>query len=201
MGKYFSRWYIYLTSILFIVVAFCIGVSFKVTPSKEQKIEIFLGATQCDTVSLIETLNNNKPEDVVTVNLNFHYSTHSNFSYIFTSFRAEMDIFILPEKYIKDFNDTVSGYSANIKKDEFEQYLGITPTYFMKDQFYKGIKVYDSETKEGILKDKITYCDDQYSSDYYLFFNYNSVNIDFLNNNSVTDNALKLVRAIFNENL
>ena len=200
MTKYLSKWYIYLLSVLIVVVSFCLGVSFKVAPSAEERIDIFICAKECNTASLIEKLNNNKPTDVVTVNLNFHYCTHSNFSYIYSSFRTEVDILILPSEYLKDNERNVIDYSAPIKKDEFEQYLGFAPTYYVKDEYYRGIKIYDKDTKEGILKEDITYCDEYYSSDYYLFFNYRSVNLGFLND-SVTDNALELVRAIYNENL
>ena len=200
MNKYLSKWYIYLVSVVFVIVAFCIGVSFKCAPKKEEKIEIFIGAKECNTVALIETLNANRADDVITVNVNFHYRTHSNFTYIYSSFRSEMDIFILPSEYLKNNEDIVTDYSASIKKDEFEQYFGLAPTYYIKGEFYKGIKIYDSASNEGFLKEEIIYCDENYNSDYYLFFGYNSVNLGFLND-SVTDNALELVRTIINEGL
>lgn len=200
MNKYLSKWYIYLISIVVIVVSFCVGVSFKCALKKHEKIEVFIGAKECNTVTLLEKLNNNKPIDTIAVNVNFHYSTHSNFSYIFSSFRSEVDLIILPQTYLKDSEANVVDYCASIKKDEFEQYLGFTPTYYVKGEFYKGIKIYDATSKEGILKEDITYCDSNYQSDYYLFFNYKSNNLGFLNE-SVTDNALELVRTLFNEGL
>ena len=68
--------------------------------------------------------------------------------------------------------------------------------YCLYDGVAKGFKVYDHVKDEGILKDYITYSNDDYKSDYYLFFQFKSINIGEMNSVSKTNNALKVIKEL-----
>ena len=64
-------------------------------------------------------------------------------------------------------------------------------TYYYSEDYAKGIKAYDKETKEGYLSDYIDYGE----NNYYLFFTYNSKNIGKLNNSS-SEKAFDVLKEI-----
>ena len=200
MTKILSKWYIYLIAIVTLVTSFCIATSVKVAPKAEERLNIFIGALNIDINKADIKLNEYKPSDVVVVNTNFHHVDYSNFGYIFTSFRPEMDIYILPEEYIKNNEKIVCDYAATLNVTSFNEFLNEEQVYYKRNEFYKGIKVFDNESNNGLLKDCISYINDSFKSDYYLFFNSKSINLGFLNE-SKTSNAIDFVRTLLNENI
>ena len=59
-------------------------------------------------------LNSNREDAVKAVNLYYHNINASNFTFIFSSFRANSDFFILPIDYVNKQKDTVIKYSDHI---------------------------------------------------------------------------------------
>ena len=201
MARIFSKWYIYLLSIAISVISFCLIVSFKTAPKEHERLQIFLGAYEAKVMDLQDRLEEEKPDGVKSISLRFNYVSSSNFTYIFSTLRTEMDIIILPKSYVEENEGATLNYFANIDTEYLQKEIGREFDYYVNnDSETKGFKIYDSSLEEGLFKDLITYSGDNDKSDYYLFFSYKSNNIGELNKKSKTKHALELIKNIY-ENL
>ena len=115
---------------------------------------------------------------------------------LYSSFRENCDFFILPLNYVNDYKGATINYSANLDIEYLNDYFDTKLEYCLYDGVAKGFKVYDHFKDEGILKDYITYLNDDYKSDYYLFFQFKSINIGDMNSISKTNNALKVIKEL-----
>ena len=208
MTKYLSKWYIYLSVIAVVIASFCIAVGVKVAPKEHERVDFFIGANNAKVSEIENKLNENLPEGIVTVSPKFHYVDADNFNYIFSSYKETVDFYILPMNFVRDNKSLATGSAQNLDRsvEYLNSYLGKTLEYCtfpdsdMKT-YVKGFKVYDYIKDEGILKNYITYnlpeTKVEEKSDYYLFFNFKSINCGEVNNNSKTDNALKIIKRMF----
>lgn len=196
MRKILSKWYIYLLTVAIIVTGFCLTVSFKTAPKKIERFDLFVGACDIKVNELEKELNKKKPQEVKVAQVRFHYVTSSDFTYIFANFRADVDCFILPYKYVIDNEADSVKYAANLNVDYMNSELKKELIYYQYDNQYKGIKIFDSVSNEGALSSYIDYSVDNYKSDYYLFFSYKSNNLG-KNNDGKTDRAIKMVKELF----
>lgn len=183
LRKILSRWYIYLASITLVIVSFCVAVSIKSEPKAEEKINFVIVSRGVNN-ELKNYLNNNKPNDIKKIEFRFVDLETKNLNYYFSTLRGSSDFFILPLDYAEGNSSITINYSANIKTDYLNEKLGETPTYYYSEEYAKGIKIYDGISKEGYLKDYITYNNEGETKDYYLFFTFNSKNIGQLNNSN-----------------
>lgn len=193
MSKIMSKWYLYLAGVLLSVTAFCVGVSIKTNPKPTERINFVIGAFEADIYNLDKKLSENKPDGLKVIEGKFHYISASNFGYIFSSLRGTSDFFILPEIYVESDLNNTARYAANLDEDYIDSQLGKEFEYYSAFEHLKGIKIFDSETQEGYLKDYITYETEEVKSDYYLFFTYNSSNIGEINN-SKSVHAFEIVK-------
>lgn len=196
MNKILSKWYIFIALIIVSTVSFCVAVNAKTSPKDNERISFFIGALDCKVDKLSNEINTNKEEQIKVINCNYHNINASNFTFIFSSFRENSDFFILPINYVKDNEGSVTKYSANIDKTYLDSQIGNNLEYVEYEGVAKGFKVYDSQAQSGMLKDYVTYTNDDYVSDYYLFFQFDSVNIGTLNSKTKTTNAFSVIKEL-----
>lgn len=193
MHNILSKWYIYLASFAVTTTAFCVATSIKTNPKETERINFVLGSYDADVTDLEKTLNKQRIDGIKNIRCSFLKLGSKNFNYLYSSMRGDSDFFILPIVYLENSFVGATDYAANIKTEYVDEMIGSSQTYYSVGDYVKGIKIYDSKTESGILKEYITYIEGEEKSDYYLFFTFNSKNIGELNN-SKTDNAFKVIR-------
>ena len=200
MNKLLSKWYIFVLTSLLAVVSFVIASSAIAAPKAHEKISFFLGAYGAKTEELNDKINKaNEIEGLKTIEFDFHYIYANDFAYMFNIYSETDDFYILPINFVEENKDAVLNYSANIKQDYVNSFFENELEYYVDGEYTKGIKMYDSSTDTGYLKDYIDYVSnnkDDKPCDYYLFFAYDSVNIGTLNHKTKTTNAFYVIQEL-----
>ena len=193
MSKIFSKWYLYIILALVSSVSFCILLNVRVSPKADQRITFFIGAVDSDVSKLNNKCKEFVDDNVMAINYRYHNIHASNFTFIYSSFREDSDFFILPIDYVNKNLGRTASLSANLNEEYINSKLNYQFDYLEVEGNKKAIKVYDSLTEEGILKDYVTYIDEEIKCDYYLFFEFDSVNIGEIHSRTKTDNAFKVI--------
>lgn len=190
LRKMLSKWYIYFVSTILVVASFCIITNVKSEPKENEKINFIIVSHGVNN-GLKSYLNDNKPSGIKKIEFRYVDLNTKNINYIFSTLRESADFFILPLSYAENNPSITIKYSANIKVDYLNEKIDTSPTYYYSEDYAKGIKAYDKETKTGLLSDYIDYGEDNY----YLFFTYNSKNIGKLNN-SDSEKAIDVLKEV-----
>lgn len=196
MTKVLSKWYIHISLLLVTTITFCVSVNMKTAPKEDERVSFFVGAIDTKKDDLEAKLDSKCDDDILAIYYHFHNIYASNFTFIYSSFRENCDFFILPINYVNDYKGATINYSANLDIEYLNDYFDTKLEYCLYDGVAKGFKVYDHVKDEGILKNYITYLNDDYKSDYYLFFQFKSINIGEMNSVSKTNNALKVIKEL-----
>lgn len=196
MAKILSKWYLYLLSIAVSVSAFCILTSIKTNPKRTEKISVLIGSYDAKVNDLEKELNNNKPEQVKDIQIRYLNLHAKNFQYLFSTLRDDIDMFILPNSYVAGKEDDTVKYAANLDAKYVDSKVEKEFEFYVYDGYNKGIKIYDSDSDIGCMKDYITYNEDDNKSDYFLFFSYKSKNIGKVNS-SESETAYQIVKEMY----
>ena len=192
--KHFSeKWLIYLISLILIFTFWLAVIDEIVAVKPSEKIGIFLG-----TYGIYQSVDEEieKPSGIEKIEI---FDANINEDYYFVIFAAyasnnDFDFSIVNEK---QFRESDIQYYQTLDQEVIAAYFGEREYFSLNDNIY-GIKIYDGETKEGILSDYVSYCIDDVAEDYYLFFHKNSSHIGLLNNSS-DDKAIQLIQALINQ--
>ncbi len=196
MKKLLSKWYLYLVAISVSVVAFCLSITIKTSPSKLEKINFFLGTYDALVTNLDKELEEKSSKDIKQINITFSFYGSSSFSYVFETTKQEMDFYILPSSFVGDI-EAMYLHFQTLDESYLNEYFESELSYLSFENSIKGIKVYDHILKDGYFKDYVTYSNQLSEDDYYLFYNYKSPNLGNLNEGK-TDHALSVSKILFN---
>ena len=200
MNKLLSKWYIFVLTSLLTVVSFVIASAAIAAPKEHEKISFFLGAYGAKVEELNQDINKaNDIEGLKIIEFDFHYIYANDFAYMFNIYSATDDFYILPIDFVEKNKEGVLNYSANIRQDYVNSFFDNKLEYYVDGEYTKGIKMYDSLTNTGYLKDYIDYVSKDKEvkpCDYYLFFAYDSVNIGTLNHKTKTTNAFYVIKEL-----
>ena len=173
-----EKWYKYL--IAFIVALFCwvIIIDIIVAPKKNERIEIFVGS-----YGVSNEINDvvDKPpyiEEFIFTDVKIN---ESYYFVLFSSYASseDVDAFIVKES---QFRESDIQYYQKLNENDVKELLGIEEFFKVNNDVY-GIKVYDGQTKTGLLAEYIIYDDGESAAeDYYMFFSKYSIHLGGLNN-------------------
>lgn len=171
-----KKWYVFLLWVL-ISFGFCNALFTMVTATnRDEKISFFIASYNVKR-SLLETLNDNKPELIKKVEVYWLNPEHEEFNMYFSAYGLiNADIIILPESKITklDLPSCFAAFPNGIFSDSV--------LYTETDGNNFGVRVYNKETGEGCAMEFIAYTHEEEGEDYYLFFNKNSEHNQFLDN-------------------
>ena len=190
--KHFAeKWLRYLIALILIFIFWLVIIDMLVAVKPENKIGIFIGS-----YGILQEIDDHieKPHEIEEIEI---YDLNINEDYYFVIFSAyasnrDFDFSIVNEK---QFRESDIQYYLILDEDTLVGYFGEQEYYFVNNQIY-GIKIYDGETKTGILNDLITYDAEESEDDYYLFFHKDSIHLGELNS-SVDDKAIQIIRNMF----
>lgn len=192
--KHFAeKWLRYLIALILIFIFWLVIIDMLIAVKPEYKLGIFIGAYGISP-KLEECIE--KPSKVEEIEI---FDVNINEDYYFVIFSAyassgDFDFSIVNEK---QFRESDIQYYLVLDEQKLVAYFGDQEYYRVNDQIY-GIKIYDGETKTGILNDAIVYDFEDESEDYYLFFYKNSTHLGELNS-STDDKAIQAIKSIFND--
>ncbi len=192
--KHFAeKWLRYLIALILIFIFWLVIIDTLIAVKPENKIGIFIGAYGI-SATLDEHIE--KPSDIEEIEI---FDVNINEDYYFVIFSAyassgDFDFSIVNEK---QFRESDIQYYLILDEQKLTSYFGEQEYYRVNDQIY-GIKIYDGETKTGILTDAIVYDFEDQAEDYYLFFYKNSTHLGELNS-SADDKAIQTIKSIFNK--
>lgn len=200
MNKILSKWYIFVLTSLLAVVSFVVASSAIAAPKAHEKISFFIGAYDAKVEELNQDINkSNDVEGLKVIEFDFHYTYANDFGYIFSIYKETDDFYILPLDFVEKNKEGVLNYSANIRQDYVNSFFENKLEYYVDGEDTKGIKMYDSLTDTGYLKNYIDYVSkdkDVKPCDYYLFFAFDSINIGTLNHENKTTNAFQVIQEL-----
>lgn len=194
--KHFTeKWIRYLIALILIFIFWLVVVDILVAVKPENKIGIFVGAYGVSQ-SIEEQID--KPDGIEKIEI---YDLNINEDYYFVIFSAyasnrDFDFSIVNEK---QFRESDIQYYLSLNQETIVDYFGEQEYYYVNNQIY-GIKIYDGETKQGILNDLIDFDGENLTDDYYLFFHKDSLHLGNLN--SSNDNkAIQAIQGIIEKYL
>lgn len=193
LNHFISKWYKYLFALILAIVLWILLIDLFVAPKKNEKIGIFIGS-----YGMSEKINEaiTKPDYLREINF---YDVNINESYYFILFSSyassgDFDMAIVAES---QFRESDIQYYEKINQEKFEGSFGVFDYYRVNDDIY-GVKVYDSETNQGILTDYIAFEDEGFEEDYYLFFSNSSIHLGPLND-SQYDGLYEILKELLNK--
>ena len=194
--KHFAeKWIRYLIALILIFIFWLVVVDMLVAVKPENKIGIFIGAYGISQ-ALDEQIE--KPDGIEEIEI---FDLNINEDYYFVIFSAyasnrDFDFSIVNEK---QFRESDIQYYLTLNEETLVDYFGEQEYYCVNDQIY-GIKIYDGETKKGILSDLVTFEGEDLNDDYYLFFHKDSVHLGNLNS-SRDDKAIQIIQSMLEKYL
>ena len=105
-----------------------------------------------------------------------------------------MDVLIFPKSFLDENIESNFKTYAKLSQEIISNYI-TDASYYEYDGNKYAVKVFDSTSKKGWCDSIISYGNDLFNEDYYMFFNKKSVNLGELNN-SKYDNALAFMKAM-----
>lgn len=163
------------------------------SPRKENKVEILIGAKECDTSRFVDYVSKKKQDYIYQIDVSCYESSSNTFLTYYVNTFGSMDITIIPESIF-----TIGAFTSNIAKyaelnlDVINKYMDLSSYSFFESNDKKyGIKIYDFESKRGNLIDYIKYEE----CSYYLFISASSLHGGGLNN-STHDGIFDIVKSI-----
>ena len=167
-----KRWYLFVLVVLVCIPIFSISVNKITEPKEHERVNIFIASNSTSGTNLRSKLKENKPPYLKEIEVFSVLESDTTFSELLVTRGLLMsDILILPsdtilEKDHSSFMEIDVEYIKSGTNYDFE--------YVVLDEKILAIKIYNSETKEGLLKDYINYSD----KDYYLMINVNTKQMD-----------------------
>ena len=192
--KHFAeKWVRYLITFILIFIFWLVAIDTLVAVKPEHRVGVFIGAYGISP-SINECIE--KPEGIEEVEI---LDVNIGEDYYFVIFDAyassgDFDFSIVNEK---QFRESDIQYYLILDKEMLIDYFGEQEYYCVNNQIY-GIKIYDKETKRGILNDVVVYDAEDESEDYYLFFYKDSMHLGKLNS-SVDDKAIQVINDLINK--
>ncbi len=163
-----KRWYLFVLVLLVCIPLFSITINKVTEPKDYERVNIFIASNSASGTDLRSKLKENKPSYLKEIDVYSVLENDSNFSELLVTRGLLMsDMFILPadsilEKDHSSFMEIDVEYIKSGTNYDFE--------YVVIDEKILAIKIYNSETKEGLLKNYINYSD----KDYYLMLSVNT---------------------------
>ena len=167
-----KRWYLFVLILLVCIPVFSVSVNKLTEPKETERVNIFIASNSASGTNLRTKLKENKPSYLKEIDVYSVLENDSNFSELLVTRGLLMsDMFILPsdtilEKDHSSFMELDVEYIKSGTNYDFE--------YVVLDEKILAIKIYNSETKEGLLKNYINYSD----KDYYLMISVNTKQMD-----------------------
>lgn len=186
-----ERWFIYL---IWAAVAVFLSewiFSLITAPDESERITVFIGAYSCDTVGLSEKLDEEKPDNVREIRVEYYDIDNYNFQMFFTVKSAEADLFVLPKKVVDDANLL---RFCEFSREKALSLFGVGDVLDYGGYGY-GLKIYDGADNEGSAGKYVGYAEDGKTDDYYILFNRQSVHAGGLNSGE-SDGAIVLARRL-----
>lgn len=183
-STFLSLLMVVLLSILFVTLS---------SPRKENKVEMLIGAKECDTSRLVDYVSKGKQDYIYQIEASCYESNSNTFLTYYVNTLGSMDITIIPESIftIGAFTSNIAKY-AELKLNVINKYMDLSSCSFFENNGKKyGIKIYDFESKKGKLTDYIKYEE----CSYYLFISASSLHGGELNN-SAHDGIFDIVKSI-----
>ena len=185
-----NNWYWFVIGAFAITGVVCGGVAIRCNPTAKEKILYYVCAMDIDTSVLVKESKSVSSEDIRQIRVNHESVKSSENSRLFGMVYNSTDIYIYPESQLERTIPLCVGFNQDNIND-------LLPNASAKEKYedngsYFAIKIYDSDSGEGALKDIIDYrISDEDKQDYYLSFPKTSKHIGLLNN-CASDNALKI---------
>ncbi len=192
--KHFAeKWLRYLIALILIFIFWLVVIDTLVAVKPEDKLCIFIGAygISPNIEEHIEKPSEIEEIEILDVNINQDY-----YFVIFSAHASnkDFDFSIVNEK---QFRESDIQYYLILDEEKLIDYFGEQEYYRVNDDIY-GIKIYDGETKKGILGDLVSYNLEDEADDYYLFFHKDSIHLGELNSSS-DDMAIQVIKSILDK--
>ncbi len=137
------------------------------SPRRENKVEILIGANECNRDNLISRIKENKQEYIYEIDISSYESSSDLFLTYYLNTLGDMDITIIPESILElgVFKTNISKYAV-LDFKIIEKYMDLSLfSFYEKEEKKYGIKVYDPKLNMGVLSQFIQF----EKSPYYLF--------------------------------
>ena len=188
-----TKWKYQLLGIVGAFIVSIIAITISSAPTKKEKISIFLTCYKAEN-NFSAYMDSIKPDYLEIIELNIKQKEDTYYGTVIQGFRKDADFIIVPESKIdyiitKDcliLTDDMIGELTNKHYD-----------YYSINDINYGLKIYSKDTKEGILKEYITFNQENSDEDCYLFVNNKSLHMGKYNN-SKYDGAIKVLKEILN---
>ena len=188
-----TKWKYQLLGIVVAFIVSIIAITISSAPTKKEKISIFLTCYKAEN-NFSAYMDSIKPDYLEIIELNIKQKEDTYYGTVIQGFRKDADFIIVPESKIdyiitKDcliLTDDMIGELTNKHYD-----------YYSINDINYGLKIYSKDTKEGILKEYITFNQETSDEDCYLFINNKSLHMGKYNN-SKYDGAIKVLKEILN---
>ena len=172
------QWKFQLLGILVAFIISLISIQVASTPTKKEKIAIFLTCFMANE-RLNEYVDSIKPDYLEIIELNIRHKEDTYYGTVIKGYYKTADIIIVPESKT-DYIITKDCLALN---DEIVDKLTAKDyEYYKKDDNNYGLKVYSKDSNTGILSDLVIFDKEDKDEDYYLFISNKSVHLGEFNN-------------------
>lgn len=181
-------WYVYIVAIVAGVIGSIYYCEFINMPRKQETISLFVSSYSNDPTNLHKFLNEKKPDYLREINITMISPKSGDFDFFMVNKGlGKADIFILSESYL--FEDLTNKQFANLN----EEYLNTYFTY-STDESGKGILIHSAGSEDN---DLMTFHNDKYDENFYLFYRKNSLHIGELGKKK-WDTAIAFTKELLN---
>ncbi|MCQ2742541.1 MAG: hypothetical protein MJ239_04505 [Bacilli bacterium] len=191
--KVSSHWYLFLLGIAVSITATCIAITMKTAPKEEERIQVFVGAKNCQVEPLRTKLFEAKDPSILEVSINLDIEGSSTFSYVYNTVFSEMSMFVLPSSFLSNGLTKNTEKFATLLPEYLSNYTSKPLEYLEVGGHKKGVLLHKKSEKEGIASSYITYTEEE---EYYLFLNSSSPTIGDLGKTSKSDAAMKTMATL-----
>jgi hypothetical protein len=182
------HWFLIGAAITSLIVS--IGVSIRCKPTSKERILYYICSSKVDTSALVKESKASSDDSIREIRINHESFNESSNSRLFGMVYSISDIFIYPESQL----ERTAPLSIHFAKEVFSSYVpnSTNKDFYFDKESYCAIKIYNSNTDEGLLNNLVDFKSINPSEDYYLSLSKTSLHIGELNSCS-SDNVLKVV--------
>jgi len=192
VALFLKPWPIYIFAIALTSFVVSMGISLKCKPTEREKIMVFAASGTIKVGDFVSESKSVTDDSIREIEVRHGYCNEDQTSIVFGQVYAYCDFYIFPESWVERIKPIALTFSeSNIH----EQIPNSASLPLLKDgEDNIGLKIYDKDSKVGVMKSLITYVEEK-EEDYYIIFRNSSLHLSELNNSS-SDNALKMVNKL-----
>lgn len=172
-----------------------IGGRIKTNPKEYERVNVLVSALNLNNHLLEEKISETNAVDVKEINVTFSLYNSDSMSLVYNTVFQDTDVFVFPKSFLDANIEANLNKYAKLTGETIAKYIQ-NPVFYGYEGGKFGVKVFDSATQKGWCDSIISYGNENFNEDYYMFFNRNSVNLGDIVKSDY-DNALTFMKAMY----